>query len=132
MNRKDTQRQFPVIGASSLLVIFAVLCLTVFALLGFSTVQADKRLADINVQAVSDYYAADNQAEEILAMLRSGQIPDGIRKNDNIFSYGCIISPSQTLVVEVREHDWKVLRWQAVSTVNWQADESLELWNGGN
>ena len=36
----------PAIGGSSLLVIFAVLCLTVFALLSLSTVQADNRLSD--------------------------------------------------------------------------------------
>ena len=51
----DKQRKFqaPMVGGSSLLVIFAVLCLTVFALLGFSTVQADRRLADASIAAVS-------------------------------------------------------------------------------
>ena len=41
----------PAVGGSSLLVIFAVLCLTVFALLGLSTVQADIRLADASARA---------------------------------------------------------------------------------
>lgn len=36
----EQQERAPVIGGSSLLVIFAVLCLTVFALLGLSTAQA--------------------------------------------------------------------------------------------
>ena len=53
MNRQPQRIQTPMVGGSSLLVIFAVLCLTVFALLGFSTVQADGRLADSTVQAVS-------------------------------------------------------------------------------
>ena len=44
----------PVVGGSSLLVIFAVLCLTVFALLSLSTVRADVRLSEASVQAVSD------------------------------------------------------------------------------
>ena len=82
MNRN--KQQVPVIGGSSLLVIFAVLCLTVFALLGFSTVQADKRLSDISAEAVSDYYAADCQAEEIFALLRSGQIPDDVSTDGNV------------------------------------------------
>ena len=68
----------PVVGGSSLLVIFAVLCLTVFALLGLSTVQADQRLSDASAKAVSDYYGADTQAEQIFAQLRSGQVPQGV------------------------------------------------------
>ena len=127
---KHHEQQLPVIGGSSLLVIFAVLCLTVFALLGFSTVQADKRLADISIQAVSDYYAADCAAEEILARLRSGELPEGVSKTDDVYAYSCVISPTQTLQVEVRVSDWAVLRWQAVSTVHWQENTDLELWDG--
>lgn len=129
---KQPRQKFPMIGGSSLLVIFAVLCLTVFALLGFSTVQADKRLADISIQAVSDYYRADSSAEETLARLRAGDIPDYVKKTGRIYSYHCDISPTQVLLVTVQEDNWKILRWQAVSTVNWQADESMDLWDGNS
>jgi hypothetical protein len=124
---KHTHQKFPMIGGCSLLVIFAVLCLTVFALLGFSTVQANKRLADISAQAVSDYYRADSQAEEILARLRTGEIPDGVTEKNHIYSFRCIISPTQALLVEVLEEDWKILRWQTISTIQWQPDESIDL-----
>lgn len=127
-----TTQQLPVIGGSSLLVIFAVLCLTVFALLGFSTVQADQRLSDISAEAVSDFYAADCQAEEIFALLRSGQIPETVSIQDGVYSYSCTISPTQELQVEIRANDWSVLRWQAVSTVHWQENSELELWDGNN
>lgn len=129
---KQPRQKFPMIGGSSLLVIFAVLCLTVFALLGFSTVQADKRLTDISIQAVSDYYRADSSAEETLARLRAGDIPDYVKKTGSIYSYHCDISPTQVLLVAVQEDNWKILRWQAVSTVNWQADESMDLWDGNS
>ena len=124
---KHTHQKFPMIGGCSLLVIFAVLCLTVFALLGFSTVQANKRLADISAQAVSDYYRVDSQAEEILARLRTGEIPDGVTEKNHIYSFRCIISPTQALLVEVQEEDWKILRWQTISTIQWQPDESIDL-----
>jgi hypothetical protein len=124
---KHTHQKFPMIGGCSLLVIFAVLCLTVFALLGFSTVQANKRLADISAQAVSDYYRADSQAEEILARLRTGEIPDGVTEKNHIYSFRCIISPTQALLVEVQEENWKILRWQTISTIQWQPDESIDL-----
>lgn len=124
---KHTHQKFPMIGGCSLLVIFAVLCLTVFALLGFSTVQANKRLADISAQAVSDYYRADSQAEETLARLRTGEIPDGVTEKNHIYSFRCIISPTQALLVEVQEENWKILRWQTISTIQWQPDESIDL-----
>ena len=127
---KHQEHQLPVIGGSSLLVIFAVLCLTVFALLGFSTVQADKRLSDISIQAVSDYYAADCAAEEILAKLRAGQLPEGVTLTGDVYAYSCPISPTQALQVEVHSGDWEVLRWQAVSTIQWQENTDMELWDG--
>ena len=120
----------PLVGGSSLLVVFAVLCLTVFALLGFSTVQADKRLADVSIQAVSDYYAADCAAEETLAKLRAGQLPEGVTLTGDVYAYSCPISPTQALQVEVRSGDWEVLRWQAVSTIQWQENTDMELWDG--
>ena len=126
----------PIVGGSSLLVIFAVLCLTVFALLGLSTVQADGRLADASAEAVSAYYAADCQAEAILARLRAGELPEGVEETvtpeGRTCAYTCPISDTQTLAVEVRLEgtDYTVLRWQAVSTADWAADETLDLWDG--
>ena len=123
----------PAVGGSSLLVIFAVLCLTVFALLGLSSVQANGRLSDASAQAISGYYTADCQAEAILSRLRAGELPEGVTVSDGLYTYQCPISDTQTLLVEVRlDGDaYTVLRWQAVSTVPWQPDGSLNLWDGG-
>ena len=57
---------------------FAVLCLTVFALLALSTVKAQSRLADVSLGAIADYYTADEEALRILAMLCSGEMPEGV------------------------------------------------------
>lgn len=65
----------PALGGSSLLVAFAVLALTVFALLSLSTVRADVRLGDAAAAAVKGYYEADVQAQELLARLRNGETP---------------------------------------------------------
>ena len=121
----------PVVGISSLLVIFAVLCLTVFALLSISTVQAHERLRENNATAVEGYYAADCAAEEILARLRSGEVPAGVAEYDGVYAYTCTISETQALAVEVAVDgtDYTILRWQAVSTAHWQADDSLPVWN---
>ncbi len=84
---KDKKRfSPPAIGGISLLVVFAVLCLTIFALLSLSTVRADMRLADATVESVADYYAADLEAQTILTRLRAGERPDGVTVEGNIYS----------------------------------------------
>lgn len=132
---RKQQRFFPpAVGGSSLLVIFAVLCLTVFALLSLSTVEADRRLAETAAASVQAYYEADCRAEEILARLRSGQRPEGVSCEGNEYWYTCPISDTQSLQVRVRLEgtEWTVLQWQAVSTVEWEADLGLDLWDGGS
>lgn len=121
----------PVVGGSSLLVIFAVLCLTVFALLSLSTVLANGRLNEASVSAVSAYYEADTRAEEIFARLRQGEMPAEVQEADGIYSYSCPISENQNLEVELRKgaEGWEVLRWQAVSVARWE-EQRLDLWDG--
>lgn len=120
------------VGASSLLVIFAVLCLAVFALLSVATVQADERLGDSAEAAVLGYYQADREAERILAQIRAGELPEGVYAEKGIYSYGCIISETQVLAVRVAvtEEDYEILRWQAVSTADWQPEDGIPVWTG--
>ncbi len=126
----------PAVGGSSLLVVFAVLSLTVFALLSLATVRADKRLGDASAQAIRDYYAADCAAQEILARLRNGEEPEevtfwgiGMRHA----GYACPISDTQELQVEVLlkdTADYVILRWQAAPIGTAEYDDSLHLWDG--
>ena len=122
----------PATGGSSLLVIFAVLALTVFAILSISTVTADQKLADKSAASVEAYYEADCQAEMILAEIRSGKLPEGVKKDGNRYSYKCPVTDTLNLEVEVRVEDeeYEVLRWQMVSAADWQNDESLPVWDG--
>lgn len=121
----------PAIGGSSLLVIFAVLCLTVFALLSLSTVQAEKRMSDTAAQAVTDYYAADLQAQEVFARLRGGETVSGVEVKGNLYSYRCYISQHQTLEVELEQNadKWTVLRWQVVASAE-PVESVLPVWDG--
>lgn len=132
MNRKDHAGP-PAVGGSSLLVIFAVLCLTIFAMLALSTAQANAKLSDATAQSVAAYYEADSQAEELLAGLRAGQVPAGVTAlGDQTYSYTCTISETRQLQVTVRLEgtDYTVLQWQAVSTADWNADDSLPVYTG--
>ena len=133
--RRREKRGFsvPVVGGSSLLVIFAVLCLTVLAMLSLSTARSSAELSRASADAAAAYYEADAQAEEILARLRGGEAPEGVTSGgDGTYEYEVPISQTQALSVRVRaaEDGWTVLRWKAVSTAQWTPDESIEVWDG--
>lgn len=129
--KRKSQVSVPAFGASSLLAAFAVLCLTVFALLSLSTVLAQKRLADASVQAVQASYEADLQAEEIFARLRSGETVDGVRVQGERYFYGCPVTEHQTLEVELEclGGQWRVCRWQTVVQSE-PISEALPVWDG--
>lgn len=138
MRERETPRfSPPALGGASLLVIFAVLTLTIFALLSLSTVRADVRLADSAAQAVTDWYAADCKAQEILARLRNGEEPEGVEfwGSGLLYAgYAVPISDTQELQVEVIlkgvEGGPLVLRWQAAPTGEWTGGENYTVWDG--
>jgi len=57
------------VGGSSILVIFVLLCLTTFATLAMVSATASYRLAQRVIIASDAYYAANNQAEELLSQI---------------------------------------------------------------
>ena len=113
------QQASPIIGGTSLITIFAVLCLVVFTLLTLSTVTASRRLATASHSAVSAYYNADCQAEFIFAQLRSGTTPESVTVNGNYYSYQCPISDTQYLLVELSytNGNWSILRWCSMVSI---------------
>ncbi len=143
--RKKESFAPPALGGSSLLVVFAVLALTVFALLSLSTVRADVRLGDAAAKAVSGYYEADCKAQEILARLRNGEkvpgevelalfIAERVDSGETYYKYAVPISDTQELRVEVlvdpADGSYSILRWQAVPVGDWEPDDSLNVWDG--
>ena len=132
--RQKEHVKLPAVGGSSLLVIFTVLCLAVFALLGLGTAQASQRLTDAAADSVAAYYEADAQAELILARLRSGEDVAGVTWDGDLCYYTCPVSERQVLAVTVRLQDdeYEILRWQTVSTTVWEADDSMEVWDGSS
>lgn len=123
----------PLVGGVTLLTVFAVLCLAVMSMLSLSAVRSDAELSRRSAEAVTAWYAADTRAEEILAELRRGGMPEGVTRKDDTYYYDVPISDSRELQVEVRleEGEYTVLRWQSAGTGNWEANEELAVWNGG-
>ena len=129
--KKRQKMNLPAVGGSSLLVIFAVLCMMVFAVLSLSTVLAEQRLSETAAESVAAYYRADLQAEEIFARLRSGEQVPGVQILEDRYEYSCIISETQRLHVTLRRTDngWSVLRWQTESHAQEQT-QTLPVWTG--
>ena len=122
------------LGLSSLLVIFGVLCLCLLVMLSVSAVQNQQTLSLHAQEAMTGYYAADCRAQEILALLRSGQLPEGVAVEKDVYSYSCPISQNRLLsvAVRVRGTEYEILRWQTVSTTDWQPETALPVWQGNS
>lgn len=120
------------VGGSSLLVIFVILCLTVFAVLSLSSVRAEGRLSEASAAAVQGYYEADCEAEEILSQLRAGIVPEGVTAENNRYRYECVVSDNRKLVVEaeVTGENYRILRWQTEAVGQWQTEDELQVWDG--
>lgn len=129
MKKTDTPAA---VGGISLLVVFAVLCLAVFAVLSLSSVRAEGRLSAASAEAVRAYYEADCEAEEILARLRAGIVPEGVLAEGNRYRYECAVSDTQKLSVEaeVTGEDYRILRWQTEAVGQWKAEDELRVWDG--
>lgn len=130
MNKKKIS--FTSVGGSSILTIFAVLCFIIFALLSLSTSKADSMLAKKSMDAVEKYYAADTKAEEILAKLRQGEVPDGVQVDGNTYAYTCPLDDTQQISVEVelKDNSYVIKKWKKEYTGEWKADESIKVWSG--
>lgn len=126
MARREEQQSMPaLVGASSLLVIFSCLCLAVFAVLSIATVQMNQRLTKPGTDSVTEYFAADTRANEWLAELRESGA-------EGIYTHFEPISDTQELGCEVALDGtgYVILTWQKRPIVDWEADDSLDVWDG--
>jgi hypothetical protein len=133
------------VGTISLVMIFAVLCLTVFAMLTLSTSSAEKILADRSSSFVKGYYEADSRATNIRAAIlesyNRGVFPaslDGVdiayeqTKNAAFAAYTCEINNVQELIVKLKlsQGGDTVLEWRAGYSQDWEFDDSIQVWDG--
>jgi len=133
------------IGTVSLVMIFAVLCLTVFSVLTLSTANAEKALATRTASFVSGYYEADTQATiiraEILESFRNGELVEQVNgvsiryeqsENGIIAKYIVELNEILNLSVELRLADGNdtVLKWRTEHSSEWEYDPSINVWDG--
>lgn len=126
-------------GAVSLVMIFCVLCLAIFAVLTYATAQREQKLSNVNAQIAREYYEADTRAVQIVSDLKAGKEPTvDFSKEPTIFgtvySFSIPVGDEQELFVqvEINGENHSVLRWQTVYAGEWEPDYSLDIWDGGD
>ena len=132
------------IGSASVVLVFAVLCLTVFALISYTAAGNDKALADVEAKLVQGYYEADTLAECILAELLAGDRipgPASIRgveittrrdREPETAEFSCVVSDEKELYVKVAFYgeSYAILSWRMRTTGTWAIDDDLPVWSG--
>ena len=134
------------VGSASIILVFAVLCLTVFSLITFVVAGNDKVLVESESRFVLGYYEADTLAERVLNELlktESGITPDSILGVDigsdydmalgaTVFYYSCPLSEDKELFVSIaRSYDsYDILSWKMRDTGEWEMDTSLNVFMG--
>jgi len=137
------------VGSASIVLVFAVLCLTIFSLITFVVAGNEKRLVDAKVELVTGYYDADSLAEHIIMDILAlddatiENIPGTIRGveintrmdeelgTDTIY-FLCQISDIKALYVNLILHDgsYTILSWRMYDTDEWIFDDSINVWTG--
>ena len=134
------------VGSASIVLVFAVLCLTIFSLISFIVTQNTKALIDAEARFVIGYYKADTGAEYILAeLLKSETIPSEIKgikinieeENDSDstilnFAYPIYDSDYKDLFVRVSVNDdsYNILSWRVIDNAEWEISNEFNVWGG--
>lgn len=130
------------VGIASIVMLFAVLCLTIFSVLALMTARNEYSLAEKSAQSITAYYAADSKAVALLDQLNAAKsIPteiDGItiyaakQGTTTVVSFAVRVDEAQQLHVELvqTEQGYRVQRWQMYADQDWIPDDSLNVWQG--
>ena len=130
------------VGSASIVLVFAVLCLTVFSLITLVVAKNNQALAETEAGLVTGYYEADALAEQIVAeILKAGVIPDTARgveidsywdmsMEKEVVSYICPLSDKKELYIKLAVDGdiVGVINWQMLDIGEWQFDDSLGVW----
>ena len=122
-------------GAVSLVMIFCVLCLAVFAVLTLATADREAKLAEMTARSAADYYEADRRAVEIAAALQKGGVPAdaAVVWSGDVASFTVPIGEDQALYAAVRVQaggPCEIVRWRTIYTGEWEPEEYLNVWDG--
>ena len=132
------------IGSTSLVLIFTVLCLALFAFISYTAAENDMALAQAEAALTMEYYEADALSERVAAgLLASETIPVSLygveitsewnaTESAQIAEYYCKVSDRKELYarISIKDDDYEVLVWRMRDTDRWRPDASWPVWSG--
>lgn len=125
-------------GISLLLVVFLVLCLFTFSAITLSTAISEHKRSQSLTKNTKAYYSACNQAEHQLSALRNTLDLTGQRSISEPLEYEFKIDETQSLLVRIEpdlltssNKPYRITRWQILSTGDWEAKDTMELFVPG-
>ncbi len=137
-----TRRKSLGVGSVSLILIFCVLCLTIFSLLTLSFARSENALTQKLADSVQNYYAADMKATQAMAELEqtlsSGEQPAiaaGLEMNYSQTDRGLLVSflsqidrqRSIAVTVVYLDGSFDILRWQETENAHWSPDNTIPV-----
>lgn len=158
----DNKRKMPVsnIGTASLLMIFIVLCMVIFALLSLTEANRDYKYSEAMAKHNTQYYEACNIAYEQIAAIdaidaidavdtvgavgtsdgRNFDVIEGVEvvkapnaKNTNSFVFRVAMNDKQAIevVLDLNAKGTAMIKsFAEIQTTEWKGDKSLNLFNG--
>lgn len=156
MNGRKQQKNAGIgVGYITVMIIFAILCLTVFAVLSFRAAGSNDALNDRAGNYLKDYYAADMSAKEILSQLDeisfelkgSAFFAEGFEEaagsiegvsvkslpNGCTAEYSVSINDRQSIFASVTffdNGDYKINEWKNITNDTFEDDPGLNVWDG--
>lgn len=155
MNKKNETRSSGLgVGYVSVMIIFVIICLTIFAVFSFRAANSNDVFNERSGEYLRQYYAADIEAKEILAKLDEAAF--NARSSDTFDSgfssaaadmevelsktpvgylaeYTVEINDRQYISVAVSfysDRGCEINRWQNVSIPNDASDQHINVWQG--
>ena len=123
------------VGISLLILIFMTLALLTFSVLSLENAVADRRLSQKAADHTTAYYDAGNRIQEQIAD-RMQEAQEQNLAAGTQFSFREEVSDGQILIASVvvtgdgEERDFDVVQWQLQSSEDWEADRSLDVYQG--
>ncbi len=146
MKQNDKRSAGIHVGSASIIMIFAVLCLTVFSTLSYVTANQEQKLAEKAARAIEQYYAAEWQCEayyeEIYNLLKAGAAVSELPQHLDVevtakgtaacIAYAIDIDEQQKLQVQLIAENGalRTEKWAVTVKEQHEYNDELAVWDG--
>ncbi|MCL1830410.1 MAG: hypothetical protein FWG21_03170 [Oscillospiraceae bacterium] len=134
------------VGSASIIMVFAVLCLTIFSVLSFTTSSSDLRLSHRAAKSISDYYQAEYRAQDKIILMHQQLLKEGnldslriqsgqtdLSSREFSLQFTEPVDDRRMLLVELyfdSDNNITISRWNLLAASDWIPDQSMEVWSG--